>query len=163
MFFCLCSLVHCLRPHSLSGLLKLVGRLITRRTLATAWIYLICDMFSTVWFWEVQECLEVFFFFFTSLKVILDLLHYRAFSNKLSVYKVFYIPCDKLPGPRGSQHRALRVTWGLRLFFILGKFEGKKCEKKKKKNIREEKMKKKIRFKVNELFFVQVSSSIHFL
>ena len=151
MFFCLCSLVHCLRPHSLSGLLKLVGRLITRRTLATAWIYLICDMFSTVWFWEVQECLEVFFFLFTSL------------SNKLSLYKVFYIPCDKLPGPRGSQHRALRLTWGLRLFFILGKFEGKKCERKKKKNIREEKMKKKIRFKVNELFFVQVSSSIYLL
>ena len=96
----------------------------------------------------------MFFFLFTSL------------SNKLSLYKVFYIPCDKLPRPQGSQHRALRLTWGLRLFFILGKFEGKKCKRKKvkKKNIREEKMKKKkIIFKVNELFFVQVSSSIHLL
>ena len=120
-------------------------------------------MFSTVWFWEVQESFSMFgsvFFLFTSLKVILDLLHYRAFSNKLSLYKVFYIPCDKLPRPRGSQHRALRITWGLRLFFILGNLKEKKMQKKESK---EEKHKRRKNEKNYELFFVQVSSSIYLL
>ena len=59
--------------------------------------------------------------------------HYCAFSNNLSSYKEFYIHCDKLPRPRGSQHRALRLTWGLRLFFILGNLKEKKMQKKESK------------------------------